>query len=289
MHSYSCAGKDEYRALLNSDPFASRYRFLCHLAELYRKQTSFTIPGMCEVCDLPVDFLTDHQCGMRIEHGLPWPNWRERQVCPGCGLASRQRMAFGFMKDLVARRAPSRDYTLYMMEMVTPIFSCARKMLPGITLIGSEYLGPDFQGGSVVRGVRHEDVCRLSLADESVDLVVSNDVMEHVPDPGKGFGEIFRVLRRGGILFLTIPFHSGNETTVVRAEVRAGKVIHHLPAAYHGNPVSPEGSLVFTDFGWDVLAMLRRAGFAQVEVKVIWSYLNGHLGIPMEYFTASKL
>jgi hypothetical protein len=288
MHSCSCADKDHYRVLLNSHPFTSRYRFLCHLAEIHRKQTSFTIPGMCEVCNLPVDFLTDHQCGMRIEHGFPWPNWRERQVCPRCGLASRQRMAFGFMRDALARRAPSQDFTLYMMEMVTPIFGCAQQLLPGITLIGSEYLGPGIQGGRVVRGVRHEDVCQLSLADESVDLVVSNDVMEHVPDPKAGFGEIFRVLRRGGILFLTIPFHSGNETTVVRAEVHAGKVIHHLPAAYHGNPVSPEGSLVYMDFGWDVLSMLRAAGFARVEVKVIWSYLYGHLGIPMEYFSAAK-
>ena len=289
MHSYSCADNDQYRDLLNSHPFASRYRFLCHLAEIHRKQTSFTIPGMCEVCDLPVDFLTDHQCGMRIERGFPWPNWRERQVCPSCGLASRQRMAFGFVQDMVTRLAPSQDFTLYMMEMVTPIFDRARKSFPGITLIGSEYLGPGIQGGSVVRGIRHEDVHQLSLADKSVDLVVSNDVMEHVPDPRAGFGEIYRVLRRGGILFLTIPFHSGNETTVVRAEACAGKVIHHLPEVYHGNPVSDRGSLVYTDFGWDVLSMLRAAGFAKVEVKVIWSYLYGHLGIPMEYFYAAKL
>lgn len=289
MHSYSCANRDQYRDLLNSHPFTSRYRFLCHLAEIHRKQTSFTIPGMCEVCNLPVDFLTDHQCGMRIERGFPWPNWRERQVCPSCGLASRQRMAFGFMQDMVARLAPSQDFTLYMMEMVTPIFDRARKSFPGITLIGSEYLGPGIQGGSVVRGIRHEDVHQLSLADELVDLVVSNDVMEHVPDPRAGFGEIYRVLRRGGILFLTIPFHSGNETTVVRAEACAGKVIHHLPEVYHGNPVSDRGSLVYTDFGWGILSMLHAAGFANVGVKVIWSYLYGHLGIPMEYFYAAKL
>jgi len=288
MHSYSCANRDQYRDLLNSHPFTSRYRFLCHLAEIHRKQTSFTIPGMCEVCNLPVDFLTDHQRGMRIEHGFPWPNWRERQVCPSCGLASRQRMAFGFMQDMVTRLAPSQGFTLYMMEMVTPIFDRARKSFPGITLIGSEYLGPGIQGGSVVRGIRHEDVHQLSLTEESVDLVVSNDVMEHVPDPKVGFGEIYRVLRRGGILFLTIPFHSGNDTTVMRAEAREGRVVHHLPEVYHGNPVSDQGSLVCTDFGWDVLSMLRAAGFAKVEVKVIWSYLYGHLGIPMEYFYAGK-
>jgi SAM-dependent methyltransferase len=288
MHSYTCTSKEQYQALLGSGAFAARYRFLCHLAETFRRQTSFAIPGVCEVCDRAVDFLTDHQCGMRIEHGWPWPNWRERQVCPSCGLASRQRMAFGFIQEMVKRSGRAQGFSLYMMEMVTPIFDRARAAFPDIDLIGSEYFGPGFKGGSPVRGIRHEDVHQLSLADESVDLVVSNDVMEHVPDPGRGFRETFRVLRCGGTLFLTIPFHSGNDTTTVRAEVREGAVIHHLPEVYHGNPVSEKGSLVFTDFGWDVLSMLRAAGFGRVDVQVIWSYLYGHLGIPMEYFRATK-
>lgn len=288
MHLYTCTSKEQYQELLRTDIFVSRYRLLCHLAEKHRHQASFTIPGICEVCNQPTDFLTDHQCGMRIEHGLPWPNWRERQVCPACGLASRQRMAFGFMQEVVTRSAKASDFTVYMMEMVTPIFERAHISFPDIRLIGSEYLGPGFQGGSIVRGIRHEDVQCLSLADDSADLVVSNDVMEHVPDPRKGFGEIHRVLRPEGILFLTIPFHSGNERTVVRAEMRNGKIYHRLPEVYHGNPVSDKGSLVFSDFGWDVLSWLRETGFGQVEIKIIWSYTYGHLGIPMEYFRAVK-
>lgn len=45
----------------------------------------------------------------------------------------------------------------------------------------------------------------LPYADASFDLVVSMDVVEHVPDPRPWLAEALRVLRPGGSLFLTTP------------------------------------------------------------------------------------
>jgi len=42
------------------------------------------------------------------------------------------------------------------------------------------------------------EVERLPLADESVDVVISNGVIDLVPDKDAVFAEIYRVLRRGG-------------------------------------------------------------------------------------------
>jgi SAM-dependent methyltransferase len=42
------------------------------------------------------------------------------------------------------------------------------------------------------------EVERLPLADESVDVVISNGVIDLVPDKDAVFSEIYRVLRRGG-------------------------------------------------------------------------------------------
>lgn len=42
--------------------------------------------------------------------------------------------------------------------------------------------------------------------DSSFDIVISTQVFEHVEYPEKLFKEIYRVLKRGGILFLTMPF-----------------------------------------------------------------------------------
>jgi len=50
---------------------------------------------------------------------------------------------------------------------------------------------------------------KLELADESVDVLTSIDVVEHLPDPQKAFAEFMRVLRPGGRILLLTPnkFH----------------------------------------------------------------------------------
>ena len=137
-------------------------------------------------------------------------------------------------------------------------------------------------------GVRYEDVTDLSFADASLDLIVSNDVFEHIPVPRAAFAECARVLRSGGTMIATIPFHSGAESSVVRAELTGGGVRHLHPAAYHGNPVSSEGSLVFTDFGWDIIGSLAAVGFADSAVEVYGSAQYGHLGGGQLVFRAKK-
>ena len=49
------------------------------------------------------------------------------------------------------------------------------------------------------------DACQLDLADESFDLVVSSECIEHTPDPRGAIREMVRVLKPGGALVLTTP------------------------------------------------------------------------------------
>jgi SAM-dependent methyltransferase len=53
------------------------------------------------------------------------------------------------------------------------------------------------------------DVCALPLADESVDAVLSANLLEHVPDDGGALAELLRVLRPGGIAAIVIPAGPG--------------------------------------------------------------------------------
>lgn len=57
------------------------------------------------------------------------------------------------------------------------------------------------------------DVCasvdQLPFRDEVFDLVLSQEVLEHVPNPFRGISEMKRVLRRGGILYCQVPFTIG--------------------------------------------------------------------------------
>lgn len=50
------------------------------------------------------------------------------------------------------------------------------------------------------------DAAKLPLESESVDLVVSIAVLEHVKDPEKVIAEIVRIIRPGGIAFVSVPF-----------------------------------------------------------------------------------
>jgi SAM-dependent methyltransferase len=168
--------------------------------------------------------------------------------------------------------------SLYTLERVTPFFQwCADHLQAEV--VGSEYLGSEHTGGRVVGDVRHEDVTRLSFADASFDLVVSNDVHEHVPDPVGGLRELARVLKPGGTLLMSVPFNPRAETSTVRARIENGRVRGVRPPVFHGNPISKEGSLVFTDFGWDFLGWMKSSGFASAELERFWSLEYGYLGL----------
>ena len=244
------------------------------LNEQFRGEENWTLPGICVVCSAPVRFWGDwlYSDGERV-------NYRERLVCPSCGLNNRQR----FMACLVSEtlRAERSDPVTYLFERVTPFFGWALENLPG-DIIGSEYLGPEFESGTVVDGVRHEDALALSLADDSVDVIVSNDVFEHVPDIDRTLMECSRVLRDRARLFFSVPFVEDSDRTVQRSELRDGELVHLLPPEYHGNPVSAEGSLVFYEYGWDLLGRCLDAGFEDVYLLGYWSALHGHLGEGMQ-------
>lgn len=46
----------------------------------------------------------------------------------------------------------------------------------------------------------------LPFADQSFDVVLATEVIEHLPDAYKGVHEMARVLRRAGVLILSVPF-----------------------------------------------------------------------------------
>jgi SAM-dependent methyltransferase len=145
--------------------------------------------------------------------------------------------------------------------------------LPRLSL--SEYRGPD-RLGELIDGVRNEDACRLTYEDQSFDLVLSSDTLEHVPDFRLALRETRRILRPGGCHVFTVPVIASRPTTEPRVEVDVGgTLVHLLPPLYHGRgsglyrylPVG-EDLLTFTDFGRDVPSHMADAGFDPEVVHV---------------------
>jgi SAM-dependent methyltransferase len=149
--------------------------------------------------------------------------------------------------------------TIFNTEAAGPVHDAIRHH-PGY--VCSEYYGRDLKSGDVINGIRHEDLQRLSFADDSLDVVLSSDVLEHMPSPYEAHVEIFRVLRPGGRHLFTVPFWPWIVKDDVRAELIDGEIRHLAEPAFHGDPVRPgEGILVWTIFGLEMLVRLADIGF----------------------------
>lgn len=98
-----------------------------------------------------------------------------------------------------------------------------------------------------------QDLSRMTFADESFDLFITQDVFEHVIEPDLAFKEIARVLKPGGAHVFTMPWYPKLKHSKKRAILENGKVKLLEEAVYHGNPISNEGSLVTTDWGMDFM------------------------------------
>src|SRR5207248_1540824 len=73
-----------------------------------------------------------------------------------------------------------------------------RKLNPDL-FVCSEYFGPPHQSGEIVHGILHEDLQALSFEDETFDVVVTAEVLEHVPDALAAERELMRILKPWGM------------------------------------------------------------------------------------------
>jgi SAM-dependent methyltransferase len=126
-------------------------------------------------------------------------------------------------------------------------------------LASSDYV-PGAGHGAMVAGVRSEDLTSLTYADESFDVVLTSETLEHVPDLSAALCEIRRVLVPGGIHICTVPILPSVQRTFARTVIRSdGTLDHHFPVICH--PGGDIGYPVFTEFGLDFPEIVLQAGF----------------------------
>lgn len=115
------------------------------------------------------------------------------------------------------------------------------------------------------------------IPDESFDIVVSQDVFEHIYDPAKAFEEIARTLTPGGFHIFTVPLTSKQFGTFVFAErvdnappsPHGMTVKLHAPPEIHGNPMSNGGSLVTRQWGYDIIEFIRQSSGMETTVVYV--------------------
>ncbi len=106
---------------------------------------------------------------------------------------------------------------------------------------------PNAKNGDVIGGVKFLDLQDIDYSDGFFDIIVSEDVLEHIENISRAFTEINRVLKIGGTHIFSVPLHEQNVTTYRH---KNKNIVHH------GDPVRPEGVLVYNDFGYDLSEVL---------------------------------
>lgn len=203
--------------------------------------------GYCDICEVAVEFSSQQG----------W--FRDFLVCPLCQSVPRERALMQVLK----RYCP--DYRTKRIHESSPGGR-------GVSVrLGREcrhytysHYFPDVPLGRLSKRfqARCESLEALTFADASFDLIITQDVMEHILDPAAAFREIARVLRPGGAHIFTVPLVRKNEPSRPRA-VRGsdGQVKYLLEPEYHGNPVDEKGSLVTMDWGYDIVSnIMKTAG-----------------------------
>lgn len=121
------------------------------------------------------------------------------------------------------------------------------------------------------------DICQLPLRNNSADLVLCSEVVEHIREVSVGLGEIHRVLRPEGLLILTTPQPFSLLELVARFALL--KPLIPLASAIYREPVLPTGHINLMPTG-KLRSELHATGFTLMETYKSGLYLPGLAEIP---------
>jgi SAM-dependent methyltransferase len=201
--------------------------------------------GFCPICEREVVFSAEQA----------W--FRDYLLCSGCGSIPRERAlmrviteCFPNYRELaIHESSPCGRGTSAKLSQECPNYSASHYF---------EHV-PFGQKDDRI-GYRCETLESLTFKDNSFDLFVTQDVMEHIFNPDLAFKEICRVLKPGGAHIFTVPIINKHKKSEVWAsQNQHGETVFHGPEEYHGNPIDEKGSLVTMHWGYDIVAYISEA------------------------------
>ena len=203
---------------------------------------------------------------------------RDHYLCSGCGSIPRERA----IMHVIQTRYPNwRELRIH--ESSPGCRGASVKLAKECKYYTASQYDPDLGFGNThpSRGYRSENLEKQTFPDESFDIVVSQDVLEHIFDAEAAFRDIHRTLKPGGAHIFTTPLVNKEKPTQRRAELRHDGTIHHLfPPEYHGNPMSSEGSLVTFHWGFDIGEFAKKSSAEPIEIL---NTTDPRMGIEAEY------
>lgn len=139
-------------------------------------------------------------CGFHASKFIPVHS-EESHLCPRCGSIERKRLLWLYLSQELKVRNKNNLRVLHFSPS-----SALRRNFEGMKNI--EYHPTDIFNPLIKNRF---DITQLPFAENYFDLIICYHVLEHVTDDRKAMQELCRVLKRGGVALLQVPF-SENET-----------------------------------------------------------------------------
>lgn len=112
----------------------------------------------------------------------------------------------------------------------------------------TSYTGLDIEASLDYDGVKADVLWNgevMPFENNSFEIVISTEVLEHVPEPEKYLAEVLRVLKPGGFFFFTVPFLMS---------------LHEVPHDYYR----------YTPYALN--RIFKKLGFENIEIKAMGGY-----------------
>jgi SAM-dependent methyltransferase len=162
-------------------------------------------------------------CSPFISAGMPR---RANAFCPSCGSVERHRFIWLCLEN---------EGLLQTVQLSLLHFAPEKCFVPRFEKIFSiGYMTGDIEPGRAKKVV---DITNICFESESYNYIVCNHVLEHIPDDHKALRELYRVLRKDGTAFLSVPIKgeiTDEDLSVVDPEERTKRFGQFDHVRYYG-------------------------------------------------------
>ncbi len=219
------------------------------MSENIIEEFNFLHSGYCPACERKATFVASR------------PDFRNALKCDSCGSLPRQR---ALMHVLTTYRPEWKSLSIHESAPGWDIVS--QRLATECASYTASHYDNSHSLGIIVdvpqmpcKVYHNENLEQQTFGDALFDVVIAQDVFEHIFHPDRAINEIERTLKPGGIVLMTVPIvNRHRRQSQRRASLSMDDVVHLLPPQYHGNPISGAGSLVTIDWGYDIAGYLQR-------------------------------
>jgi len=210
--------------------------------------------GFCPICNQDTVFISKH-------------TWlRDHFICSNCGSIPRQRA----LMMVIEKYYP--NWRKLCIHESSPDESAITKKFQNEC---KEYVASHFfqqeELGILINGYRNENLEKLTFENEIFDIVITQDVFEHIYNPEKAFSEIARTLKQGGSHIFTVPIiNKFNKTETWAKQGSNGESIFLKNEEWHGNPIDRKGAPVTMHWGFDIVDFIKKNSGLDTKVEYLY-------------------